>query len=164
MEKSRFYEEVRCDYIDENDNFWRVDAWKHGNEQGEVVAYIDDLSGRVLYNQPLAITDELVKEVIEEKVKEIKDKPFDTSLAVPWAKYQVDEEKLDEMIKSDCSDFREVFLETITSDEDNEFPELLREYKALNASGRSVIDSVFVRMCGWSVPTLIRMAEERSKK
>ena len=74
------------------------------------------------------------------------------------------EEKLDEIIKSDCSDFREVFLETITSDEDNEFPELLREYKALNASGRSVIDSVFVRMCGWSVPTLIRMAEERSKK
>lgn len=69
------WEEVRCDHLDEIDLFWRVDAWKTDDdcEEGKVIAYIDDLTGRVLYIDPLARTDELAQEVIMEKVRELDD-------------------------------------------------------------------------------------------
>lgn len=68
------YREVKCDYIDETDDFWRVDAWKTDNdeEEGRVVAFIDDLTARVLYNGPDAMICQNCKDVIAEKVKEIK--------------------------------------------------------------------------------------------
>ena len=67
------YAEVRCDYLDETNMFWSVDAWKTGddNEAGQTVAYIDDITGRVLYTDPDARTSELVHEVIADKLKEI---------------------------------------------------------------------------------------------
>ena len=52
--------EIRTDFVDDDDNFLRVDAWKTdtGDEEGEVIAYIDTLSGRIIYADPDAITDE----------------------------------------------------------------------------------------------------------
>ena len=69
------WKEIRCNHLDENDLFWRVDAWKTENdaEEGEVIAYIDDLTGRVLYADPIARTDELAQEVIKAKVSELDD-------------------------------------------------------------------------------------------
>lgn len=66
--------EIRCDYIDETDRFWRVDAWTtgDGNEEGSVIAHIDDLTGRVVYADPRARYDNNAQEVIKEKVNEIK--------------------------------------------------------------------------------------------
>jgi len=69
----RHWGEVKCDYIDEDDLFWRVDAWKSADddEEGKVIAYIDDLTGRVIYTDPIARVDEYVQEIIKEKKKEI---------------------------------------------------------------------------------------------
>lgn len=60
--------EIRTDYINEMDDFLRVDAWKTDDdgEEGKVIAYIDTLSGRVLYVDPAAITDEYAQEEIKE--------------------------------------------------------------------------------------------------
>ena len=71
-QRQKVYEEVRCDYIDEDDKFWRVDAWLPGKEEGEVIAYVDDLTGRVLYNTPEARFDAAAQEEIRAKVNEIK--------------------------------------------------------------------------------------------
>ena len=59
--------EIRCDYCDD-DGFWSVDAWRtdNGNEMGNVIAYIDSLTGRVIYTEPLARVDEYAQEVIKE--------------------------------------------------------------------------------------------------
>ena len=66
------WSEVKCDYCD--DGFWRVDAWEtdDSNEEGTVIAFVDDLTGRVLYNDPVARVDSLAQEVIHEKVHDIK--------------------------------------------------------------------------------------------
>ena len=67
----RNWEEIRCNYINEDDMFWRVDAWKYGEEEGEIIAYIDDMTCRVIYCDPLARVDEQAQEVINETVIEI---------------------------------------------------------------------------------------------
>ena len=63
-ESKTYWAEIRCNYMDDTDRFWRVDAWKTENddEEGKVIAYIDDIRGRVLYIDPLASVDETVKE------------------------------------------------------------------------------------------------------
>ena len=70
--------DIRCNYIceDEDDMFWRVDAWEtdDDNEEGRVIAYVDDLSGRVVYADPCARWDEEVQEIVAQKQKEIKEK------------------------------------------------------------------------------------------
>ncbi len=67
--------EIRCDYIceDSDDQFWRVDAWRTDdeNEVGEVIAYIDDLTARVIYCEAIARIDKSAQEIIAEKVDEI---------------------------------------------------------------------------------------------
>ena len=75
-ESKTYWAEIRCNYMDDTDRFWRVDAWKTENEseEGKVIAYIDDIRGRVLYIDPLAGVDETVKELVEEKQKEIADR------------------------------------------------------------------------------------------
>ena len=74
MKDYRVFEEVRCDYMPEDDKFWRVDAWRPGQEQGEVIAYVDDLTGRVLYNCPDARIDVVAQEEIKAKVGEIRNR------------------------------------------------------------------------------------------
>lgn len=67
--------EIRCDYLceDPDDMFWRVDAWlTHDDwEEGKVIAYIDDMTGRVVYVDPDARWDEYALNVIAEKTDEI---------------------------------------------------------------------------------------------
>ena len=67
--------EIRCDYLCEDDGFWRVDAWKTSddNEEGKVIAYIDDLTFRVLYVDPRAMTDDYAQEVINDKIANLQD-------------------------------------------------------------------------------------------
>ena len=77
MAVSNGWGEIRCDYLceDRDDRFWRVDAWKTGddNEEGKVIAYIDDLTFRVLYIDPVARTDEYAQEVIRDKIEELRE-------------------------------------------------------------------------------------------
>lgn len=66
--------EIRCNYMDD-DNFWSVDAWQTSddNEEGKVIAIIDDCTGRVYYIDPSARIDDYAQEIISEKREEIKD-------------------------------------------------------------------------------------------
>lgn len=74
MTDKRHWAEIRCDYLDESDGFWRVDAWKTDSdaEEGKVIAYINDDDGRVLYIDPIAIVDPYVAEIIYDRICEIK--------------------------------------------------------------------------------------------
>lgn len=68
------YKEVRCNFLNEEDGFWRVDAWKtdDDNEEGRTVALIDSTSDRVIYLDPVARYDSRVAEIIKEKsVKDV---------------------------------------------------------------------------------------------
>jgi hypothetical protein len=68
-----YWAEIRNDYLCEDDKFWRIDAWETGDdsEDGKVIAYVDDLTGRVLYVNPLAIVDDYAQEVIQETVDDV---------------------------------------------------------------------------------------------
>ena len=65
--------EIRCDFFDEEEKYRLVDAWKTGdaNEEDEVIAKISE-SGEVVYLDAEAEDDEYAKEVIDEKLKEVK--------------------------------------------------------------------------------------------
>ena len=90
-ENESHWAEIRCDYIDETDMFWRVDAWKssNDNEEGSVIAYIDSITGRVLYTDPLARVDSYAQEVIKDKLSELKgvlkitSKPSNIEIQIP---------------------------------------------------------------------------------
>ena len=73
LSPSHPWAEIRCNYMDEEDRFWRVDAWKtdNDNEEGHVIAYIDDITGRVLYTDPLARVDTTAQEIITNMQKQI---------------------------------------------------------------------------------------------
>ena len=62
--------EIRCDFFDEEEERWLVDAWKTGddNEEGEVIAKISE-DGNVVYLDAEAEDDEYAKDVIAEKLK-----------------------------------------------------------------------------------------------
>ena len=70
LESQSHWSEIRCDYMDEETMFWTVDAWKTPDdaESGEVIARIDDLTGRVIYNEPLARVDKYAQEIINDKL------------------------------------------------------------------------------------------------
>lgn len=72
MNKSH-WADIKCTHLDTEDLFWRVDAWTSLNstEEGKVIAYIDDLTGRVIYNDPLARTDRYAQEVILGKLADL---------------------------------------------------------------------------------------------
>ena len=65
--KKRIYSEVKCNY-NTGDGFWCVDAWYPNNEEGTVIAVINDVTGGVYAIKDL---DDYAKEIINEKVKEI---------------------------------------------------------------------------------------------
>lgn len=91
--------------------------------------------------------------------------PFDFSLAVPWAKFPIEESRLAEceaLEESEEISTGEIFAEEFNSDCDRDFPGLIRDYRNLDALGRSVVDATLVRICGWSLPTLCRMSEEKA--
>lgn len=67
------FQEAKCDYMDDTDMFWRVDAWTSGdpNEEGQVVAFIDDLTGRAVYAQPGVRFDPKITALVKKKQEEI---------------------------------------------------------------------------------------------
>lgn len=86
FDNKRNWAEIRCDYIDINDMFWRVDAWETNNdcEEGKVIAYIDDLTGRVLYADPRAIADEYAQEVVSEMCNIIAERRKSDTIYRAW--------------------------------------------------------------------------------
>lgn len=66
------FAQVQCDFCTD-DGFWTVDAWKtdDDSEEGKVVAYIDDLTARVIYTDPLARVDPMTQETIRQKLVEL---------------------------------------------------------------------------------------------
>lgn len=65
---------VKCDFLDAI-GFWHVvipdPEYDNGPENpGKVVAYIDDLTGRVLYMDNHAMSNDVLKETIDKKVNE----------------------------------------------------------------------------------------------
>lgn len=70
----RIYSEVRCDY-NNGEGFWCVDAWYPNKEEGTVIAVINDVTGGVYAIKDI---DDVAKEVINEKVKEIKGEYVET--------------------------------------------------------------------------------------
>ena len=65
------WDEITCNYVDD-DEFCYIDAWKNKEEQGETVAWVDMLSGRVIYRCPEARTNTLAQEAIKEIVDKVK--------------------------------------------------------------------------------------------
>ena len=70
------WKEIAIDYLCEKDSFWRVDAWRHSyeedaNEDGEVIALIDDNTGNVIYLDEDAKEDSCAQNIIQEKVRAI---------------------------------------------------------------------------------------------
>ena len=67
--------EFKCNELDA-DKFWRIDAWRpdRPDKDAAVVAYIDDLTGRVVYTDPVFKDEPKLAAIINEKVKEIKEK------------------------------------------------------------------------------------------
>lgn len=64
--------EIRCDFFDDEEKCWLVDAWRtdDDNEESEVIAKIHE-SGKVVYLDAEAENDEYAKEVINEKLKDL---------------------------------------------------------------------------------------------
>lgn len=66
------FTEVRCDYFDDIDGVWCVDAWGAYVDEGEVVAKINPDTLEVTYNDPDFAKDEMVKEVVADKLAELR--------------------------------------------------------------------------------------------
>lgn len=68
------YKEVRCDFYDDINRYWCVDAWRtcDDDESGRVVAVINDAGG-VFYADPDAKLCTRVVECIKEKLVEMED-------------------------------------------------------------------------------------------
>jgi len=70
------WSEISSDYIDD-DNFCYIDVWEEGQEQGKTIAWVDMLSGRVIYGNSEARVDQMVQVVICELIKKVKkEHPF----------------------------------------------------------------------------------------
>jgi len=65
--------QINNEYHDESTNRVLIDAWEteDDNEQGKVIAEIDQTTGEVFYNDDRAKTDELAQEKIIEIVNDI---------------------------------------------------------------------------------------------
>lgn len=68
------WSEIRCDYYDDIERKWCVDAWEtpNDNEEGVTIAKIDD-NGNVEYLDPEAQYDEYAQEEINAKVAELQE-------------------------------------------------------------------------------------------
>ena len=67
------YAEVKCDY-NNDEGYWTIDAWRtpDDNEEGKVVAVINDKTGDVYYCEPEARSSQMVAKVVRKKVREIR--------------------------------------------------------------------------------------------
>lgn len=53
--------------------YWCIDARKTDNGEGTTVAYIDDLTGKVIYADPRARTDEQVQAAVRDRLADLSD-------------------------------------------------------------------------------------------
>lgn len=67
------WSEIRCNYLDEKTGFWSVDSWTGSDdcEEGKVIAFIDDLTARVIYVDPVARVDSYAQRIINSKLHEL---------------------------------------------------------------------------------------------
>lgn len=65
------WRDIRCDFFDEDEEKYMVDAWKTDNdsEEGTVIAKLDLADGTVEYIDEDAKTDEYAQEVIKEMLE-----------------------------------------------------------------------------------------------
>ena len=73
LKLSKQFGEVRCDYFDDYDGNWLVDAWRtaEDDEEGIVVAKINPDTLEVTYTDRDYAKDKLVRETVAWKLKEI---------------------------------------------------------------------------------------------
>ena len=66
------YAEVRIDFFDESTNKWSIDAWKTADtdEEGVVVAEIDDETLEITWRDKMAETDKMVIDAIKSFLNE----------------------------------------------------------------------------------------------
>ena len=64
--------EIRCDFYNDEEEKWFVDAWltDNDNEEGSVIAKIDLINKTVEYLDQDAKTDKYAQEVINEMLEE----------------------------------------------------------------------------------------------
>lgn len=67
----KLWDEITYDYIDDNAICY-IDAWKEGVEKGRTIAWVDMLTGRIIYRYPEARTDSQAQEVIREIIEKAK--------------------------------------------------------------------------------------------
>lgn len=72
--KERRWVKIQNTY--EEEGFRRIEAWKTGDDskEGQVIAAVDMLSGRVFYNDAMARVDEYAQKIIQKTVQEAKTK------------------------------------------------------------------------------------------
>lgn len=76
-DKDDIFEEVVCNYFDEDKGMWSVDAWEpieneeEDENQGRVIAYIDPESLSVTWIDADAVDSPLANKVIDEKIEEL---------------------------------------------------------------------------------------------
>ena len=65
------WKDIRCDFFDENEEKYMVDAWETNsdNEEGTVIAKLDLADGTVEYIDEVAKTDEYAQTVIKEMLE-----------------------------------------------------------------------------------------------
>lgn len=63
-----FYSEVKCNYLND-EGYWCVDAWRtgDGDEEGKVVAVINDKTGDVFYCEPEARLSPMVADAVKQR-------------------------------------------------------------------------------------------------
>lgn len=70
------FEEVVCNYFDEELGMWTVDAWEpiedeEEENQGRVIAYLDPETFSVTWIDAAAVSSRLANEVIDEKIEQL---------------------------------------------------------------------------------------------
>ena len=146
---NRHWAEIRADYIDDTDKFLRIDAWKTGadEEEGKVIAYVDTLSGRVIYVDPIARIDAYAQELIKEASEKYKkEHPYDVEALEEMLKennIDINQKSSDKTIKSDESQCFYLGMEDIVG---NGFIELIEEkklpfmsYKLIDDYGKKIV-------------------------
>jgi hypothetical protein len=69
---------------------------------------------------------------------------------------EIMEEKIDNIIPT--------LMEEIASDRENESRKLLRYYMGCNRQEKTVVNNIFMYVCGWTFPTILRKCGIRSMK
>lgn len=90
------------------------------------------------------------------------EKNYDESLPYPWAKFDIEDEELEKYYDEEAVgeiSLKSTFNREIVSDCDDDCLELIDDYRNASPEIRSVIDMTLIRLCGWSLPSLLKIAD-----